>query len=104
MLGCTPILRRSTLALVALFLAFAPVRAAVPADPASRAAFLGQPAALQVKPETILLNGPRAMQQVVVTGRYADGTIRDLTSFCDLSVEAADVATVSATGFVQPQK
>src|SRR5689334_17094303 len=101
MLGCTPVLRRSALALVVLVFALAPAYAAVPADPAARAGLIGQPASLQVQPPAITLNGPRAMQQVVITGRYPDGTARDLTPFCDLSVEAADVATVSAAGFVQ---
>src|SRR5262249_29402509 len=48
--------------------------------------------------------GPRAMQQVVVTGRYADGTVRDLTPFCDLTIDAAEVASVTPSGFVQPRK
>jgi hypothetical protein len=104
MLGCTPVLRRLAFAAIILFLAVSTGQAGVPADPAARAPLVGQPTALQVQPEAITLNGPRAMQQIVVTGRYADGTVRDLTPFCDLRVEAADVAAVSATGFVQPQK
>jgi hypothetical protein len=43
------------------------------------------------------------MQQVVVTGRYADGSIRDLTPFCELTVENNHVAAVSADGLVLPR-
>jgi hypothetical protein len=77
--------------------------AAVPTDPAKRAALVGQPTALVVQPETISLVGPRALQQIVVTCKYADGGIRDLTSFCELSVEASDVATLR-DGLVVPLK
>jgi Protein of unknown function (DUF1549)/Protein of unknown function (DUF1553) len=104
MFGCTSSLCRCALAVLALSLASASAFAAVPSDPAARAPLIGQPASLQVQPEAITLTGPRAMQQVVVTGRYADGTVRDLTAFCELSIEAADVAIVSPTGLVQPQK
>ncbi len=44
------------------------------------------------------------MQQVLVTGHYADGSVRDLTRVCDLRLEVADIATLSATGFLQPAK
>jgi hypothetical protein len=44
------------------------------------------------------------MQQVVVTGRYADGSVRDLTPFCELALEGADVAGVSPEGLVLPKK
>lgn len=59
--------------------------AAVPADPDKQAAIIGQPTALLVQPETITLAGPRVRQQIIVTGRYADGSVRDLTPFCTLS-------------------
>ena len=47
--------------------------ASVPADAAGKAAIVGQPVALLVQPETIALSGGHAHQQLVVTGRYADG-------------------------------
>ncbi|HXG09532.1 MAG TPA: DUF1549 and DUF1553 domain-containing protein [Gemmataceae bacterium] len=81
-----------------------PTAAAVPVDPAARAAVVGQPVALQVQPEVIILSGPRSMQQVVVTGRYADGSVRDLTSFCELAVENGDVAAVGADDLVLPRQ
>jgi hypothetical protein len=77
--------------------------AAVPTDPAKIAPLVGQPTALTVQPETITLVGPRALQQVVVTGKYADGTLRDLTPFCELAPEAADVAAIK-DGVVIPKR
>ena len=95
--------RRLGLAAVVLCFAAAPAGAAVPADAAQRAALIGQPAALLIQPETVTLAGPRAYQQVVVTGRYADGSVRDLTPFCDYACETADLAD-AADGYVTPKK
>jgi hypothetical protein len=76
------------------------------AAPASKkiTGVIGNPASLRVQPERIHLQGPRAMQQIVVTGHYQDGSERDLTSLCDMSAETAGVVTVGAGGFVQPLK
>src|SRR4051794_12809797 len=111
MYGCTPAAARPSLSrvgtpLAALLALFALAAAAAAAPPAgdARTQLVGQPAALVVQPEAITLNGPRAVQQVVVTGKYADGSVRDLTPVCDFSVEAADVAEVTPSGFVQPKK
>jgi hypothetical protein len=82
----------------------APARGAPPADPAAAARAVGQPAALLVQPEAVTLAGPRARQQVVVTGRYADGSVRDLTPFCELSVEPAEVAAAEAGGYLAARK
>jgi hypothetical protein len=80
-----------------------PVRAALPDTPAERAKAVGQPTALLVQPEAITLAGPRAKQQVVVSGKYADGSVRDLTAFAVLSVEG-DVASLYEGGFLMPRK
>ncbi|HEX5269047.1 MAG TPA: hypothetical protein VFW33_01105, partial [Gemmataceae bacterium] len=77
--------------------------AAVPTDPAKVAPFVGRPTALVVQPESITLAGPRALQQVVVTGKYADGTVRDLTPFCEIAPESADVAALK-DGLLAPKK
>src|SRR5712692_6403049 len=66
------------------------VRADVPTDPAARAKLIGSPKALQVQPEKLQLSGPRATAQLVVTGVYADGTVRDLTHLADFRLEGAD--------------
>ncbi|HTU92207.1 MAG TPA: DUF1553 domain-containing protein, partial [Gemmataceae bacterium] len=65
---------------------------------------VGQPMSLQVQPESIALRGRHAHQQLVVTGHYADGLVRDLTSLCAMSSETADVVAVDETGFVTPKK
>ncbi len=80
-----------------------PARAGVPEEPAVRAKTIGQPASLLVQPETITLTGPRAKQQVVVSGKYVDGSVRDLTAFADLSIEG-DVATLYEGGYLMPKK
>jgi hypothetical protein len=88
----------------ALVLAGSAARAAIPADPAKRASVVGKPAVLQVQPATVTLIGPRAMQQIVVTARYLDGEVRDVTPFCDFTVEGPDAAQVATDGFVLPRK
>ena len=72
--------------------------------PGEQVAFIGQPISVVVHPETIRLSGPRAVQQILVTGRYADGSERDLTRVSVLKFESPDVAIISAAGFLQPQK
>src|SRR4051794_16257173 len=76
-----------------------PAAAAPPATAEARAKVVGQPASLVVQPPAIVLNGPRAVQQVVVTGRYTDGSVRDLTPFCEFTTEGP-VAAVDGEGFV----
>src|SRR5689334_20180664 len=105
MFGLARALRRpAPVAFAFLLAAGTAAPAAVPADPAARLQLIGQPAALRVQPEAVTLTGPRAVQQVVVTGQYADGSVRDLTPFSDLTVETADVAAVDAGGFLRPNK
>ncbi|HVS40478.1 MAG TPA: DUF1553 domain-containing protein [Gemmataceae bacterium] len=86
-----------------LLLSAAVAPAAVPTDSQQRAALVGQPASLVIQPETVTLAGPRAYQQILVTGKYADGSTRDLTPFCDITCETPDLADPGA-GFVTPRK
>jgi hypothetical protein len=65
-------------------------RADVPTDPAVRAMLIGKPKSLQVHPDKLTLSGPRATAQLVVTGVYTDGTVRDLTHLADFRDEGAD--------------
>ncbi len=81
-----------------------PARAAVPTNAAARARVIGQPVALSVQPETVTLRGPRSMVQVIVTGKYADSSERDLTHFCDLSVEQGGVINLDDDRFILPVK
>lgn len=96
--------RRPLLAFLAVGLLAASAGAAVPTDPAKVAPVIGQPVSLAVQPEVITLNGPRANQQVVVSGRYADGSVRDLTPFCTVTCEAPDLIDVGTGVFLTPKK
>jgi hypothetical protein len=78
--------------------------AAVPADAKGKADLIGAPTSLVVHPPTVTLHGPRDRQQLVVTGRYADGSLRDLTVACDVSCEAKDLVGIEPGGFVVPKK
>src|SRR5262245_29288205 len=76
----------------------------VAAGPPEKEILIGRPISLAVQPETVRLSGPRAMQQILVSGRYSDGSERDLTPFCGLSAESAGVITISSAGLLQPRK
>ena len=54
--------------------------AANPNQSKDRVKLIGQPASIEVQPKQVSLNGPRGVQQVLVTGKYADGTVRRSTS------------------------
>jgi hypothetical protein len=77
--------------------------AALPKNSGERQEAVGQPLSLAVEPPAVTLAGPRAVQQLVVTGRYADGSVRDLTPFCEWGAEARDVVRVGPGGFLTPQ-
>jgi hypothetical protein len=85
-------------------LAVLPASASVPTDPAAKALVIGQPASLLIQPESVTLTGRHATQQLVVTGSYADGVVRDLTALCEWSSESPAVVGVDETGFVAPRK
>jgi hypothetical protein len=95
---------RTFLTLTASVLLTSPAFARLPADPAQRAELAGQPTAVVVEPAAIVLAGPRTMQQVIVTGKYADGTVRDLTPFCDMTFEAPGIASLGDLGYLTPLK
>ncbi len=94
---------RSLSALLLLGVAVVPAGAAVPDEPAARAKVVGQPTALLVQPQAITLTGIRAKQQVVISGKYADGSVRDLTAFAELSVEGG-VASLYEGGYLMSKK
>lgn len=97
------LLSRLACASLLAFAATQPATASLPTDPAKRAALVGQPVALSVQPATVTLSGPRAMQQVLVTGTYADGSVRDLTPFAEIST-ATDVAALTPDGLLVPRR
>src|SRR5437879_2142887 len=90
--------RRITVSAGLLALVVAPaLLAAPPSKPEERAALVGKPAALLVQPTAVTLSGPRATQQLVVTGKYADGSLRDLTPFAAVRIEQPGMVDLNAT-------
>lgn len=65
-----------------------------------RLTLIGQPTSLRVQPEVIRLVGLRAMRQILVTGRYSDGSERDLSRVCDLQVEDREIVEVGPAGLI----
>ncbi len=78
-------------------------RAADPTDSEQRV-LIGEPVSLRVQPDAIRLSGPRAMQQIIVTGRYINDVERDLTHVCTVNAGDADMLTVGNGGFIEPRK
>ncbi len=58
--------------------------------------------ALSIEPHRVVLSGSGARQQLAVTLRRADGSLRDATRDCRLEVEPAGLATISSQGVVRP--
>ena len=62
------------------------------------------PERLQVEPPSATLSGRDARQQLAVTLRHPDGSLRDVTRACRFDVEPPGLATVSKTGVVRPAR
>src|SRR5262249_29260348 len=95
---------RISLAALILAAVAGPAFAMPPVDAGERKALAGQPAALEIAPGAIALAGSHDARQVIVTGKYADGSMRDLTALADAKVEPADVAEVQEGVFLRPKK
>src|SRR5688572_20450157 len=81
--------------------------ASAPADVPTgvdRGKVIGQPLALVVEPANVTLSGPRSVQQVIVTGKYADGTVRDLTSFVTFSSETPNIIAAEENLYLRPKQ
>lgn len=85
----------ATLVVAAYFMANALSFGAVPTKAEERALQIGKPIALAVQPPQVTLSGPRAVQQMIVSGKYADGTVRDLTPFAGYRIEAPEIAELN---------
>lgn len=79
---------------------FQTLQADVPSGADERASIVRNPVSIEVEPTSITLSGPRASQQLLVTGNYADGTVRDLTRFCEWKTTAAALFEVTDEGLV----
>src|SRR5262245_34405983 len=103
MLPSLPRLRLVPVVCAAL-LAASPAFAGVPLDPSERKAIAGQPTALEVLPGEVKLAGIRDARQLIVTGKYADGSVRDLTAISDAKVEPAGIVDLQEGLFLRPKK
>src|SRR5438874_1524928 len=56
---------------------------------------------LSALPATVLLRGADQMQQLVITGHYANGGVRDLTRQVTFQAVDPRVVRVSASGLVE---
>lgn len=88
---------------VLVMLCVSDASAALPTDALERSTVIGNPVSLMIQPAEIEFSGGRAMQQILVTGKYGDGSERDLTRFCTLHI-VGDSATVDAEGRVVPRQ
>ncbi len=57
---------------------------------------------LQVTPAKFVLQGKWSLQTLVVIGRFADGTARDVTSVAEYKSSNGQIAAVGKEGIVQP--
>lgn len=58
------------------------------------AVVVGQPTALTVVPGNIVLTGKRSRQQLIVTGQYANGELRDLTTVAEFVSTAPELIKI----------
>lgn len=98
------VLLRSVLALAGLMVSASSAMAGLPEAVEERAALIGQPIAVSVHPPRIQLTGPPDLQQILVMGRYSDGSQRDLTPLSTWNAEPAGIVSVSPSGLVKPLK
>jgi hypothetical protein len=82
-----------------LFLTAGISQAAKPGKPAATAdpKAVGTPTALALLPGNFTLRGPRAQQQVIVTGKYGSQIVRDLTHLVKLTSANPKVAKVDGS-------
>ncbi|MBI5759070.1 MAG: DUF1553 domain-containing protein [Planctomycetales bacterium] len=79
-----------------LFVAPQSASAADPA-PATAAISVGEPAGITAIPAKVELAGRRAQQQILVTGQYASGELRDLTTVGVLASSAPNIVVVEGS-------
>ena len=91
--------RRSVWSLCVFALNCLCLQAEIPTEAEERLAVIGRPISLEVVPGTITLSGPRAGQQVLVTGVYADGSVRDLTAFSEWKTSAPELLEITSGCF-----
>ncbi len=98
----TSLLRATCVGMI-LLVGVAPGFAAPPSG-GERTDLAGQPTAIEVAPAAVTLTGVRDARQLVVTGRYPNNQLRDLTHAADVKVEPADVVEVQEGLFLRGKK
>ena len=76
---------------------------AVAGEDAGGQALIGTPTSVAIGPESPPLRGRHSTRQMIATGRYADGSVRDLTRVLFWTNLDPAVATVSDRGQVFPR-
>ena len=76
---------------------------AVAGEDAGGQALIGTPTSVAIGPESPPLRGRHSTRQMIATGRYADGSVRDLTRLLFWTSLDPAVATVSDQGQVFPR-
>lgn len=92
---------------VALALSATPIAAhAGPAAPTAAKGAVAEPRLLELRldPPEVVLDRPNAPRQLLVTGRYSDGSLRDLTSQAQFVSLQPRIAPVDAHGLVTPRE
>ena len=74
--------------------------AVVAAEPSTKSDAVGRPVSIDVAPRAFRLDGPRATRQLLVTGHYADGSLRDLTGLAGFQATDPGRLSVDADGLV----
>ncbi len=87
----------------ALFAA-TPAVAAPPLDIGERKAIIGQPATVTVSPAAVTLSGIRDARQLVATGKYADGSARDLSAVVEVKAEPVGIVDVQEGLYLRPTR
>lgn len=90
--------------LVALSLCFSKANAAPPPNTVRVAEVVGLPTSVEVEPASIELRRPRDAQQLLVTGHYPDGSVRDLTRWATWKFDDPTLAVLTPTGHITGQR
>jgi hypothetical protein len=77
---------------------------ALPPSDDERKDLIGSVQSLEVSPTSVTLTGSRDVQQLVVTGKYANGQLRDLTSVIETKIEPSDVVELQDGLFLRGKK
>lgn len=80
------------------------LHAEIPTESDDRLSVIGKPISLEVLPAAMTLSGPRANQQVLVTGVYADGSVRDLTSLSEWAASSPELLAITSTGLANGRR